>query len=135
MALQTIYPALITCLALLVYVWTILGVGQARGKYGVKAPAITGDPIFERHFRVQQNTLELLVLFLPSLWIFSRTVSPLWGLILGAVFVVGRVIYGVGYIRDPERRGPGFLLSGLSSVILLLGGLIGTVMQLVVSVG
>lgn len=122
-----LWPALITCLALIIYAWTIVVCGSARGKYGVKAPAVTGHPEFEKRFRIQQNTLEQLVIFLPSLWIFSATVSPVWGGALGLVFVVARLVYVVSYAGDPEKRGPGFGLGAIATLILLAGGLIGVI--------
>jgi len=120
------YPALVTCLALLVYLWTVIGVIRARGRSGLKAPAVTGDPDFERHFRIQQNTVEQLVLFLPSLWIFSLEVSQVWGSIIGLVFVAARAFYAVSYARDPAARGPGFSIGFVATLVLLIGGLIGT---------
>jgi glutathione S-transferase len=117
---------LITCLALLVYVWNFMAVGQARGKHGIKAPAITGNPDFERVFRVQQNMVEQLIVFLPALWIFSTTVSPLWGAVIGAVWVVGRIIYSAAYYSNADKRGTGFIISALASAVLLIGGLVGT---------
>jgi glutathione S-transferase len=119
-------PSLITCLALLVYSWNIFVAGGARGKYGIKAPAVTGHPQFECRLRVQQNMLEQLIVFLPALWIFSTTVSPLIGAIVGLVFVIGRVIYSLSYYNDPAKRGPGFMISGVATLILLIGGLAGT---------
>ena len=71
---RDLYPALVTLLALFVYFWILLRAGSARSKHDIKAPAITGHPEFERKLRVQQNTLELLILFIPSLWIFSQSV-------------------------------------------------------------
>ena len=44
-----------TLAALAVYVWASIPVGQARGKFGVKAPAVTGHPEFERAFRAHQR--------------------------------------------------------------------------------
>ncbi len=123
---QHLLTSLITCLALLVYVWNFSAVGGARKKYGISAPAVTGSGDFERVFRVQQNMVEQLILFLPSLWIFSSTVSPFWGAIIGAVWVAGRVIYSLSYYMAAEKRGPGFLISMAASGILLIGGLIGT---------
>jgi len=117
---------LITCLALFVYVWNFLAVGQARGKHGIKAPAVTGNPDFERVFRVQQNMVEQLIVFLPALWIFSTTVSPLWGAIIGAIWVVGRVVYSIGYYTQAEKRGVGFMISGIAAAVLLIGGFLGT---------
>jgi glutathione S-transferase len=124
---------LITCLALLVYVWNFVKVGGARGKYGIKAPAVTGNPDFERVFRVQQNMLEQLVVFLPSLWIFSSTVSPFWGAVIGAVWVVGRVIYSAAYYADAEKRGTGFMIGAVSGAVLLVGALVGTLRFLVLA--
>jgi glutathione S-transferase len=120
---QHLYPALATCLAMLVYVWTIFLCGRARGAYGVKAPAVSGHPEFEKRFRAQQNTLEQLMLFLPSLWVFSLAVSPFWGGLIGLGFVVGRILYVAGYIRDPASRELGFTIGAAATAILLLGGL------------
>jgi len=115
------YVALVTVAALLVFLWTGVRVGSARGKYGVHAPATTGNEIFERHFRVQMNTLEQLALFLPSLWIFASYVSPLWAACLGVVFVIGRVIYAVTYVRDPRSRSIGFALTALPTMAMIAG--------------
>ena len=102
-------------------------VGIARGKYKVAAPAVSGNPDFERYFRVQQNTLEQLVIFLPSCWFFAQTVSPLWAAILGLVFILGRAMYAAGYVKQAEKRGAGFGLTFLPNIILLIGALIGAV--------
>ena len=123
-------PSLVTSLALMVYLVVSLNVGRARVKYQVKPPAVTGDPNFERVLRVQQNTLEQLVAFLPGLWLFAIYVSPAWGAGLGAIWVLGRVLYAWGYYQAAEKRGPGFGLSFLSALILLLGGLIGIILNL-----
>lgn len=107
--------------------YQVLGglVARARMRYGVKAPAISGNPDFERTFRVQQNTLEGLIVFVPSIWIFGLYVSPLWAALLGALFIVARIIYAIGYIRAAEQRGLGAYLSGILLTVLVLGGLIG----------
>lgn len=124
------YLAIVTLLALIeFFVFGIL-VGRARGKYGIKAPATSGHPEFERYFRVHQNTLEQLVLFLPALWIFGELVSPTWGAGLGVVFLVGRAVYAVGYYADPEKRGFGFLIGTLANFVLVLGGLWGAIARL-----
>ena len=117
--------ALVTCLAVLVYVWNFIAVGQARHKYNIKAPAVTGDPGFERAFRVQQNMVEQMIIFLPALWIFSLTIAPLWGAVIGTVWVVGRILYSAAYYRNPDSRGPGFMISLIAAAILLLGALLG----------
>ena len=119
--------AVVAALALVEYVVFGLQVGQARGRYGVKAPATTGHELFERTYRVQQNTAEQLVLFLPSLYLFAVYVSPRIGALLGLAFVVGRALYARGYVTDPEKRGLGFGIGFLATLALLLGGLIGAV--------
>jgi glutathione S-transferase len=124
------YLAIVTALALLEYMGIGILVGRARGKYGIKAPATSGNPIFERTFRVHQNTLEQMIVFLPSLWLFGTYVSPRWGALIGLLFIVGRVVYVQGYIADPEKRGPGFLLGFIANAVLLLGGLIGAILSL-----
>ena len=99
------------------------GKGMARGKYGVEAPAVSGNEIFERHFRVHMNTLEQLVVFLPSLWLFSHFVSAPIGAGIGLVFVAGRALYAVSYVADPRKRSTGFTLGYLANAALVLGAL------------
>jgi uncharacterized MAPEG superfamily protein len=124
------FVAIVTTLALLQYILFAMLVGQARGKFGVNGPAVTGHPVFERYFRVQMNTLELLVAFLPGLWLFAQYVSPVWAAVLGAVYIVGRFVYLRAYVADPAKRGLGFGLSMLPTLALLLGGLVGAVLRL-----
>jgi len=100
-------------------------VGRARGKYGINAPATTGNEEFERVFRVHANTIENTLVFLPALWMFAIYMNDLWAGILGAVWLVGRVWYAVSYRRDPKSRGAGFLTGMLASGALLIGGLWG----------
>ena len=121
------FPSLITALALLVYLVLTINVGRARSKYQVIPPATTGNENFERVLRVQQNTLEQLVFFLPLLWLFSLYVSPLWGGIIGTVWLIGRIVYAWGYYQAAEKRLPGFAMSSLSSMVLLVGSLIGII--------
>jgi glutathione S-transferase len=118
-------PSMATALALLLYLVFTVNVSRARTRYGVKAPATTGDPAFERIFRVQQNTLEQLVLFLPALWLFARFVSETWAGYIGLVWIVGRLIYAWGYYRDSKQRGPGAWITALCSVVLLAGSFVG----------
>ncbi len=124
------YPALAICLALLVYVWNFVACGQARGKYGIEAPAVTGHPVFERQLRIQQNMVEQLIAFVPAIWIFGAYVSSFWAGVIGLVFVIGRVLYSLSYAADPKKRGPGFILGALSTLVLLVGGLIGVAIRL-----
>lgn len=105
-------------------------VGWARGKYKVPAPAITGNEVFERYFRVHYNTNELLIILLPSLWLFGLYLNAMWAAILGAVYLIGRCIYAAGYISAPAKRELGFGLSSASTVLLLLGALFGVIRAL-----
>ncbi|TXH04217.1 MAG: MAPEG family protein [Nevskiaceae bacterium] len=116
--------ALVTVLSLLLY-WVLTAlVGRARGRYGISAPAISGNADFERVFRVQQNTLESLIMHLPALWLFAVYVSDPWAAALGALWIVGRILYARGYIAEAKKRGPGMLVSIFSTTVLLVGALI-----------
>jgi glutathione S-transferase len=125
------YVDIVTALALLQFVVFGFKVGGARGRYGVKAPAITGNEIFERYFRVQQNTLELLVVFIPGLYLFSRYFNPLIAVGLGVIYLAGRELYAASYVKDPAKRGAGYGMSFLPIALLVLGGLGGAVRALV----
>jgi glutathione S-transferase len=127
------YVAIVTVVALLQFFWFGWQVGAARSKYNIPAPAISGNEVFERVFRVQMNTLEQLVVFLPALWIFASYVSALWAAILGAVFIVGRAVYAMTYVRDPKSRSIGFALTALPNLALLVGILIWAVRALMKS--
>lgn len=121
---------IVTVLALIQYVVQGVRVGQARQRYGVEAPATTGHAIFERHFRVHQNTLEQLLIFLPGMWLFGLYVR--WGIaaLLGVVFIVARFIYERGYVADPNQRARGFVITAIVNGVLLIGALIGALVHL-----
>jgi glutathione S-transferase len=108
-------------------------VAWARSKYKVVAPAITGNEIFERHFRVHYNTNEQLLIFLPAVWFFGAYVSPLWASILGSLYVLGRIIYAVGYVRSPLQREVGFVMSSVPNAVLLLGAIYGAIRAITTS--
>ncbi len=118
-----ILPSLVTALAVLLYVVLGINVSRARGRYSVPASAMAGDSAFERVFRVHQNTLEQLVVFLPSLWLFSYFVSPIWGGWIGFLWILARIFYAWSYYRDSASRGPGFVVSLICSLVLLLGSI------------
>jgi glutathione S-transferase len=117
--------AFVIALALLEFVAFGMLVGRARARYGVKAPAMSGHEVFDRYFRVHYNTMELLIVFVPSIWFFGQYVSPKWAAVLGAIYLVGRIVYFRGYIADPAKREIGFSMSVLPTLALLLGALIG----------
>jgi glutathione S-transferase len=121
------YVDIVTALALLQFIVFGFKVGRARGRYEVKAPAVTGNETFERHFRVQQNTLEQLIVFLPGLYLFSHYWSPVVAAVLGVIYLVGRELYAMTYVKDPAKREVGFGLTFLPTVVLVVGGLIGAV--------
>ncbi|MBW4647866.1 MAG: MAPEG family protein [Kastovskya adunca ATA6-11-RM4] len=125
------WTSLVTVLALMLYFAFTANVGRARMKYKVLPPQTSGDPDFDRVFRVQQNTLEQLVLFIPSLWLFSLFVSPIWGAVIGAIWIVGRLVYAWGYYQATEKRLPGFGINALAIVSLLLGSLVGIILTIV----
>jgi len=117
--------SMVTALILAQFIVFGMLVGRARVKYGVKAPATTGDPIFERHFRAQQNSLEQLVVTVPALWMFGEYVHPLAATVLGVIYLIGRSLYYRAYVADPASRGASFGIGALATIILTLGGLIG----------
>jgi glutathione S-transferase len=113
--------ALVTCLAVLMYFLFSFQVGKARRTYGVKAPAISGNPDFERVSRVHMNTLEWMPIFLPALWLFAIYISDAIAAALGVIWIVGRVLYMTGYARAANKRGPGFAIQRGAAIILWLG--------------
>ena len=121
------FTALATLLAILLYFFTSVRVARARMVFGIKAPAISGHPDFERVFRVQMNTLEWLPIFLPSLWLFAIYVNDTGAAMAGAVWIVGRVLYMIGYAQAAEKRGLGFAIQALATMALWFGA-IGTVL-------
>jgi len=116
---------LVALLALFEYLGFGTAVGNARGRYGIKAPAITGNEQFERYFRVQQNTLELLIVFLPVLAIAAAYWNPVWVAAIGAVYLVGRLVYFRDYVREPRQRSLGYGLSVMPVLLLALGSVVG----------
>ncbi len=119
-----IFTALVTLAALFVYGWFGFLVAKARVEYKIAAPAITGDPAFERIYRVQVNTLEWLPIFLPSLWLFAYYVSDPIAALLGLVWIVGRILYKRGYEQAAEKRSLGFSIQALAAAVLAVGALI-----------
>lgn len=127
MTLAFYLTVIVTALALLINIWFALRVGGARGRLGVDAPATTGPDEFNRIYRIQQNTIEQSVLFLPSLWLFYGVFHTVWGAAIGLIWLVGRLVYARAYARDPKKRGPGMIVTVGASLILLLCALFGSI--------
>src|SRR3954464_7309917 len=115
--------ALVTLLAILFYFFITINVSRSRTKTGVKAPAMSGHPDFERAFRIQMNTLEWMPIFLPSLWLFAVYISDAIAAAIGLVWIAGRILYIIGYAQAASKRGPGFALQASSALFLWLGAL------------
>ena len=124
------YTILIILLALVQYVIFTVRVGANRVKYKVNAPATSGDEAWERLFRVQQNTMEQLVIFIPAAAIFGLYIKGAWILIPGLAFILGRFLYSLEYVRNPATRVPGMALTLIANAVLLGGGLIGVALRL-----
>src|ERR1700675_3106089 len=125
------FTALVTCLAIALYFFTSIQVAKARAKFGIKAPAITGNDDFERVFRVQMNTLEWLPIFLPSLWLFAIYISDPAAAVLGLVWIAGRALYMTGYSQAADKRGRGFGVQAGAAILLWLGALGAIIWRLV----
>src|SRR3954470_583163 len=125
------FTAIVTCLAILFYLFTGTRVSRARAAYGVKAPAIAGHPDFERVFRVQMNTLEWMPIFLPSLWLFAIYISDAFAAAIGLVWIAGRILYIVSYSKAANKRGAGFGIQAVAAMALWLGATGAVVWRLV----
>ncbi|HUA79016.1 MAG TPA: MAPEG family protein [Dyella sp.] len=118
-------PALVILLTVLLQFGTMYAVGHARGKYGIHAPATSGHPAFERAYRVQMNTLESTVMFLPTLWLATHYGYVQWAGIAGLVWVIGRVWYALAYLGDASKRGAGYMVGMVGWAALLVMGVLG----------
>jgi glutathione S-transferase len=114
------YVVIVTVIVLMQFFMIGFQVGRARAKYGIHAPAMSGHPMFDRIFRVHMNTLEQLVIFLPIMWIFARYISPLWATGFGVIFIIGRAIYAITYVREPKSRSLGFALTAVPTLIMMV---------------
>jgi uncharacterized MAPEG superfamily protein len=124
------YSIAIILIALLQFIFFTGRAGFSRG-VGIKAPKTVGNERWERIFRIQQNTMEQLVIFIPAMLIFSLYVSATWVLLPGILFIVGRHIYSRLYLESPENRGPGMVLSFFTNIALVIGGLMGVSLKLI----
>lgn len=123
-------PALVVLLTVLLQFGTMYAVGRARGKYRVEAPAVSGHPAFERAYRVQMNTLESTLMFLPAMWLAVHYGYVMWAGIAGLVWILGRVWYAWSYLGDATKRGPGYLVGMLGWGALVVMSALGLVRAL-----
>jgi len=128
------WVTIVTLLSLLVYVWMMMRVGGARRRSGINAPAMTGHDDLERNIRVHINTLEWLPIYLPSLWLFALYWNDMVAAALGGVWIIGRILYALGYVKDPSKRELGFVIQALATAVLLFGAL-GRAVWVLVAVG
>jgi glutathione S-transferase len=124
------YTALVTLLAVAFYFFLATQVARARGKFGVRHPATTGNPDFERIFRLHMNTLEWMPTFLVPLWLCAIYLSDIAAALLGLVWIGGRIVYFIGYSRAVEKRLPGFFIQSTACMLLFIGAAVGMIMRL-----
>jgi uncharacterized MAPEG superfamily protein len=124
------YVELVAVLALLQMIFFMMLTGAARGKANLKAPATSGDEHYERMYRVQMNTIESMVIFLPALYLAGKHWSAISVAGIGLVFIIARFIYWRAYIANPARRSLGFGLSMLSTLALVILSLVGIILSL-----
>ncbi|MGY3388465.1 putative membrane protein YecN with MAPEG domain [Bradyrhizobium sp. USDA 3311] len=123
--------ALVTLLAIAFYFFATINVSRARARTGIKVPATSGHPDFERAFRIQVNTLEWMPIFLPSLWLFAIYISDAVAAGIGVVWIAGRIVYFIGYSQAAAKRGPGFAVQALAAIALWVGAIGAVVSRLV----
>lgn len=122
------FVTIIVMLALIEYLYFGVLVGQARARSGLQAPAVTGDPGFEKAFRAHYNTLEQLIVFVPAVYGAGFYLDARFAVAAGVLFLIGRALYFRTYVKDPARRGPGMLMTMAANVALVLGALTGALL-------
>jgi glutathione S-transferase len=118
--------ATVTLLAVLILLAFAIRVARTRRKVNLP-PAMMGAPELERALRIHGNTVEQIVIFLPALWLSSLYFQGWAPPAIGLVWCLGRIIYAVGYSKDPRARFPGFFLTIFPSLILIVLAIIGIV--------
>ncbi|AOB30221.1 hypothetical protein AKI39_05225 [Bordetella sp. H567] len=124
--------AIVTLLSGLLCFGMAFASARAHLKTGILAPAMSGDPVLDRTVRAHVNTLEWMPIFLPALWLFAVYASPLWATVLGVVWIVGRIVYFIGYVAAAEKRRVGFGIQALAATVLVLGAL-GSIIHLMLT--
>ena len=121
--------AWVTIAAVLMYVWVFANVGKARSMHKVAPPATDGPVEFLVALRVQANTVEQMIIFVPLLWLSAMYSGDMISAGFGAVWVIGRVVYALGYYQEPKKRSTGFMISSFGSVSLLISAMVGLILH------
>lgn len=131
---MVVYPlvSLAVIIALFVYFGLGIVVGKARATWNVPAPMPTGHPEFDKRNRVHINTLEQLVLLVPAIFLAAPVLGDAIAGSLGLLWSVGRIVYARGYYVDAAKRGPGFGLTFLPTLVLMIAGGYGAIAALLV---
>lgn len=122
--------SLISLLIVLLMFANSLAVGRARVKYKIVAPATAGHENFERVYRVQMNTIENVLMFVPAMWIYAVYIGDTGAGATGVIWLVGRVWYALAYTNDPSKRGPGFGIAIFAMFGAWIGGAYGVAQTL-----
>ena len=125
------YTAIVTILSVLLYLYIGTRVSAARRKFGVKLPAVSGHPDFERVFRAHMNTLEWMPIYLPLLWLCAVYLNDMAAAAVGIVWIIGRAMYSAGYAAAVEKRSSGFFVQAMACLVLLVGAIAGIAMHFV----
>lgn len=118
-----------TLASLIVYIWISINVGRARMQHKVQAPLMEGPLEFLSVYRVQANTVEQLAMFLPALWMCAYFLGDMWAAGGGVIWIIGRIVYALGYYKDPAKRSMGFMLTFCASVFLIIGTAVGLIIH------
>jgi glutathione S-transferase len=121
------YTAIVSLLVIPMLIWLGLRVAGAHRKYNVQLPAMAGDPAFDRIYRAHANTLEWLPNFLIPLWLCGYFLSDIGAAAVGVLWLVGRVMYAIGYAKAVDKRIPGFGIQALACLLLLVGAVVGLI--------
>ncbi|HEX5281899.1 MAG TPA: MAPEG family protein [Micropepsaceae bacterium] len=123
------YTPIVTLLTVAWYFFLATQVAAAHGRFKVSLPAMTGNPDFERIYRVHVNTLEWMPTFMLPLWLCAIYLSDVIAAALGLLWIMGRIIYFAGYRKAVEKRLPGFFIQSSACFLLFVGAVVGIAMH------
>lgn len=129
--MDQLYTSLVTLLSVLQIFLFSWKASSTRVKHGIEAPQMHGHPDVDRAQRVHLNTMEQIIMFLPSLWLALPVLGDYYTSILGGVWLVGRQLYAHAYWADAAKRGTGMWVTFLAFIILFGAAAYGVAMQLI----